>query len=749
MPNNQTPKKIGKLIPLSKKTPSVKGHNYLFVIGINDYQDCPKLNNAVRDAKKIKEILINKFQFDESRTKELYNEEATARNIDQAFEFFIYKVTENDSLILYFSGHGEFHKIRDEGYWVPVEGERGIYTSYISNSDIKKTLGAVKSKHTFLMADSCFSGSLFIKGVARNVERRERDPSRWGLTAGRNEIVIDGINGSHSPFATSIIYKLEQVEKSLGVSQLCNHVLEVVPTIADQTPRGEPINISGHQGGQFIFHLKQDELGDWKNVQSLGTIDAYESFVRKYPSGQYTTSAFNESKKLKAEKLWMEIIEYSDENLTSLSEKDYLIRNYVDLYSDQQNYLKALELGELLNYKKEFFKSKNSFFSLRKFLYNPPPSVEGAEKIKQIAVLELNRLEEKAKSEKELKAKLVTEGFNNNTLTDLPPKNIIESKPQPIKESASKDGLNKIYTEKISPPKKETTSTSKDDALIQKQHQYTTLLEEGIRLYNNGNYKEAILKFENANSKIKDNGAADNWIERSKKQIKEIATTNYQKKNSSTSKSEQKEYKQHMERGFLHFQAKKYELAVESFQKAKVLASDNSQADSWISKAEEQLYLISPDPIKKDKKIGKWLIRLGFLAVIIIGALNIPPDLISNIGADSTEYTIDILDDVSGSYSGTHGPKTIDLSVSTMSDGTASGFNTVTDKDGKTTSRSLSGTVTKISNNKVRILLEEPGDDKWDGKFDLTFRRSGISITGSGTWKSNNGRLKRTVKISN
>ena len=53
-----------------------------------------------------------------------------------------------------------------------------------------------------MIVDSCFSGSLFMRfksvGLA---ERLEHIPSRWGLTAGRNEVVADGKMGNNSPFA--------------------------------------------------------------------------------------------------------------------------------------------------------------------------------------------------------------------------------------------------------------------------------------------------------------------------------------------------------------------------------------------------------------------------------------------------------------------------------------------------------------------------------------------------------------------
>ena len=40
----------------------------------------------------------------------------------------------------------------------------------------------------------------------------------------------------------------------MGVSELCNKVIETVISNAEQTPRGEPLKVKGHMGGQFYFH---------------------------------------------------------------------------------------------------------------------------------------------------------------------------------------------------------------------------------------------------------------------------------------------------------------------------------------------------------------------------------------------------------------------------------------------------------------------------------------------------------------
>lgn len=180
-----------------------KGHRYLLAIGIDQYQHCPPLHNAVRDAQALVALLQEKYGFsgEQATVVELYNGDATRRRIQAQLQQLAEQVTENDHFILYFSGHGAYNKTFQEGYWIPVNAEQGEYDDYLANAVVQKILAAVKSHHTFLIADSCFSGSMFV-GTGRDAaDSLERDPSRWGLTSGRNEIVADGTPGEHSPFA--------------------------------------------------------------------------------------------------------------------------------------------------------------------------------------------------------------------------------------------------------------------------------------------------------------------------------------------------------------------------------------------------------------------------------------------------------------------------------------------------------------------------------------------------------------------
>jgi|GEM_PF-758508 len=245
--------------PTSEEFP--KGKNYLFAIAIDEYEHCPHLYNAVKDAEDLIAILTEKYCFEKANVIALFNEKATEAGIIHSFRDLARSLSAQDNLLIYFSGHGEYDEVFKEGYWLPVNAKQGAFEDYIPNSKIRTVLNAMEARHIFLVSDSCFSGSLFMQyrsggGVAG---RLEKDPSRWGLTAGRNEIVEDGHPGSNSPFADSLIYHLKSNDKALGVAELCTQVVEDVVANANQTPRGEPLKVEGHRGGLFYFHLKKEQ----------------------------------------------------------------------------------------------------------------------------------------------------------------------------------------------------------------------------------------------------------------------------------------------------------------------------------------------------------------------------------------------------------------------------------------------------------------------------------------------------------
>jgi hypothetical protein len=235
-----------------------KARNFLFVVGINEYEHWPKLNNAVKDANDIASVLLGQYAFEFGNVVVLKNEQATRSNIYKSLRGLIEQITPQDNLVIYYSGHGHFDELLNEGYWVPVDAKLGSSGDYLSNSDLLKIIGTINSQHTFLVADACFSGSLFSDSKRGYTENVEKFKSRWGLASGRLEVVSDGSLNENSPFTATVIEFLKKNEKDkFAVSELIQYVKVHVAEKANQTPLGNPLKGAGDEGGEFVFYKKK------------------------------------------------------------------------------------------------------------------------------------------------------------------------------------------------------------------------------------------------------------------------------------------------------------------------------------------------------------------------------------------------------------------------------------------------------------------------------------------------------------
>jgi hypothetical protein len=240
------------------------GEYYGLIIGIDEYNgEWPRLKNAVNDAKSVADLLSSKYTFKYIKT--LYNQDATRDNIMKEFEFLLQKVKENDNVMIYYSGHGDYIQNMDKGFWVPVDASSKSISKYISNEDIKSFLSGIHSKHTLLVTDACFSGDIFrgktitipYDNSAKYYSKMYSLNSRKALTSGGVEPVLDKGKDNHSIFAYYFLEALtKNTEKYFDAGQLFDFLKIPVVNNSYQTPIYSPIKNTGDEGGQFIFIMK-------------------------------------------------------------------------------------------------------------------------------------------------------------------------------------------------------------------------------------------------------------------------------------------------------------------------------------------------------------------------------------------------------------------------------------------------------------------------------------------------------------
>lgn len=245
--------------------PTQNGKVYLFVIGINNYLNYNRLYNAVEDAKAVVEVIKDRYIVDE--VVSLYDNTATRNKILGVFEELEAQITSKDSLIVFYSGHGYYHK--PIGYIIPSDAPDNSKVGFISNSTLVDQFKTIKAHHILLILDSCFSGSLLVsrdistKLVSDKVEnyadRALKKRSRYAVAAGNIELVSDGIAGNHSPFTRALINSLRNnVYQKFPISYLFQEVREITSYNSKQTPVGGALrNLTDSVGGEFVFQLNQ------------------------------------------------------------------------------------------------------------------------------------------------------------------------------------------------------------------------------------------------------------------------------------------------------------------------------------------------------------------------------------------------------------------------------------------------------------------------------------------------------------
>jgi hypothetical protein len=253
-----------KGLNISKSKDMVIGKYYALIIGVNKYSGTwPPLQNAVADAKAIESMLKSKYKFDDFKT--MYDDQATRVAIIDAFDWLAKNAKPEDNVFIYYSGHGEFKQELNKGFWVPVDAKTGSVANYISNADLQAYLGGIKSKHTLLVADACFSGDIF-RGSTVSVPFEESEKyykevhglsSRQAMTSGGIEPVMDGGKDGHSVFAYYFLKTLGDNEnKYFDAGQLYNKIKIPVINNSEQSPKLAPVKNTGDEGGQFIFIKK-------------------------------------------------------------------------------------------------------------------------------------------------------------------------------------------------------------------------------------------------------------------------------------------------------------------------------------------------------------------------------------------------------------------------------------------------------------------------------------------------------------
>jgi tetratricopeptide (TPR) repeat protein len=234
------------------------GKYYALIIGISNYADpsIPDLDNyPLEDAERLAQLLTDHYTFNKENVQVLENSDRSS--IQRAFDDLSKSITDEDNLLIFYAGHGHYDESTELGYWLPSDAEKEYTSNWIYNDVLVANLRRIRSRHTLLISDACFSGSIFktrsaIDEAPMAYQKKYELRSRKAITSGVLQTVPN-----KSVFFKYLADELENNKaKYLSANQLFQDIEIPVGNNSPNTPQFGVIRNVGDEGGDFIFIQK-------------------------------------------------------------------------------------------------------------------------------------------------------------------------------------------------------------------------------------------------------------------------------------------------------------------------------------------------------------------------------------------------------------------------------------------------------------------------------------------------------------
>jgi hypothetical protein len=242
------------------------GKYYALIIGVSDYTDpsIPDLDSLpVKDAIKLANVLSAYYTFDKENVTLLKN--PSRRDIVIALDELGKKAGSTDNVLIFYAGHGHYEDDNGIGYWLPKDAEVNNSSNWLYNDQLVASIKKIKSLHTLLISDACFSGSIFktravnMSSATDFVKKKYQLPSRKAITSGTLKTVPNV-----SVFIKYLLQNLSNnKEQFLTSSQLFQSLEAPVGNNAPSVPQYGVIQNVGDEGGDFIF-IKRESAAEKK-----------------------------------------------------------------------------------------------------------------------------------------------------------------------------------------------------------------------------------------------------------------------------------------------------------------------------------------------------------------------------------------------------------------------------------------------------------------------------------------------------
>jgi caspase domain-containing protein len=275
------------------------------VIGNSAYQNAPPLRTPVEDAK----AMAAAFQKEGYLVTTQYN--GSNLELKRVIRQFEDAAANADTAIIYYAGHGI--EIHGENYLIPVDAklasDRDAADEAIALDRLVESSAGAKQLRVLLL-DACRDNP-FVRTMKRvgTTPRQGVKPGLAAVNIGSGNILIafpakggataeDG-NGDHTPYTTALLNNLfvPGLDIRLAFGRVRDEVLKLTKN------RQEPYVYGSLRGGSSTVVTPAIEAGveaDFKLVDTIGTIGAWEVFLSQHPIGPYAHLARQKLEQLRA-----------------------------------------------------------------------------------------------------------------------------------------------------------------------------------------------------------------------------------------------------------------------------------------------------------------------------------------------------------------------------------------------------------------------------------------------------------------
>lgn len=99
-------------------------------------------------------------------------------------------------MVIFYAGHGIWVEKEKKGFWLMTDAQYNDTKTWLPNKDVLDLVAKLPSRHTLLITDACFSGSVFkTRGIPASapaaIQELDNKISRVAITSGNDTEVPD------------------------------------------------------------------------------------------------------------------------------------------------------------------------------------------------------------------------------------------------------------------------------------------------------------------------------------------------------------------------------------------------------------------------------------------------------------------------------------------------------------------------------------------------------------------------------